>query len=466
MIAALVGALRRLVGRGARGDAARELYQGLSPIVALESTRAAFLLPLWSRSLGISARTPTIAAQDQDGIRVFELIGPMTKYGASFSPFAGTLAMQAALRAAREADSVKGVMIRVDSPGGMIAGVDDLALEVARTAKTKPVAAFIEDLGASAAYYAISQAGVISANAGAEIGSIGTYGVLYDTSQAATEAGVRAVVIKAGEFKAIGVRGAPITDEQIAELQRQIAAINDRFVERVAAGRRVALDVARLWADGRLWTAPAAQQRGLIDRTESFDEAMNGLRSAIGARARSPGPTETTGPRRGGAAPMNERDDAGRPLIEARNDPSVDSERANMTMMTTHPHADPIEAYETAVRTAMKDEGCPRHEATRRVNRREPALTRAFVARRNLEREQHAAMDSDALYPERCSAHTAAPASDPIEAYETAVRATMKDENCARHEAVGRVNKREPALRVAFVAAFNMQRGRPCAVPG
>jgi len=170
-----------------------------------------------------------------DGIATVSIDDTMTKYGSSFFSYPGNLAMQLRLRALARDDSVKGVIMQVDSPGGSVAGVADLADEVYSLAQLKPVVAVIEDIGASAAYYVASQANLVVAQPAARVGSIGTVLVLNDYSKAFEQQGVRAIVISSGKFKGAGSKGSTITDEQIAEWQKMVDGYATEFMAAVAA---------------------------------------------------------------------------------------------------------------------------------------------------------------------------------------------------------------------------------------
>ncbi len=177
--------------------------------------------------------------------------------------------IRGALAAANADPSISRVLLVIDSPGGQVSGVHDAADAIAKSGK--PVAAHIETLGASAAYWLASQAaGGISAGRGAQVGSIGAYMAIVDQSQAAANAGIKVHVISSGPHKGAGVPGAAITTDQLMEFQAGIDSVAAQFVADVAAGRGV--DAARIKesADGRVYSSEEAKGRGLIDRI-SFD---------------------------------------------------------------------------------------------------------------------------------------------------------------------------------------------------
>jgi signal peptide peptidase SppA len=220
----------------------------------------------------------------EGGVGVIRLNGAMTKYGSSLSGSQGTITTRRAVRSAARDESVKAIALLIDSPGGATAGTGDLADEVAAAAKVKPVVAYIEDLGASAAYWVASQASEIVANDTALVGSIGTYMVIDDWSGAYAQKGIKTHVIHAGQYKGAGVQGSDLTAEQIADFQRLVNEINDRFVRGVAKGRKMSMEQARELADGRMHIAGQAMTLGLVDRIASWAEVVSGLEQAGGRR--------------------------------------------------------------------------------------------------------------------------------------------------------------------------------------
>jgi signal peptide peptidase SppA len=218
-----------------------------------------------------------------DGIAQIFVSGPMTKAETSFqSLFGGTSTVRTrkALRSAARDPEVSGIMVVFDTPGGTIAGTSDLQQEIQASDARKPTYCFIEDLGASAGLYAASGGRRLFANRGAEVGSIGVYAVVYDTSgQYAKESVKVHVISSAPPLKGAGVDGTEITPAQLAEWERQVKDLADVFVSDLAAGRRMEKEKVQALATGQVWVADKALEHGLIDGVMSLDEAMRRLRS-------------------------------------------------------------------------------------------------------------------------------------------------------------------------------------------
>lgn len=214
------------------------------------------------------------------GVAVLSLCGVMSKSGVgdSMTRTVSTTLLRRDLRLASSDPAVRSILLLVDSPGGVAAGTHDLAAEVARiVASGMEVVSFIEDCGCSAAYWVASQATRIVANTSAIIGSIGTYAVVDDVSKMYESRGITTHVIRAGRFKGAGVDGTPVTDEQIAEWQREVDAINALFLRDVSRGRRMSDDQVNAIADGRCHIASEALRLGLIDEVGTIDGIVSVL---------------------------------------------------------------------------------------------------------------------------------------------------------------------------------------------
>lgn len=232
---------------------------------------------------------PVLYRVTPEGVAVVRILGTMMKADSKFGG-TSTIRTRRALREARADGSVKAIVLAIDSGGGSAAGTDALADEVAATKATKPVVAFIEDLGASAAYWVASQASSIVANRIALVGSIGTLLVIDDASGAYEKAGIRVVVITsdgAEAFKGAGAEGTPITDEQIEEFRRIANGVQAKFNADIGAGRGMAPDRVKALATGQIWMADEAQRLGLVDAVGTFDQAA-GLALAMASPASAP----------------------------------------------------------------------------------------------------------------------------------------------------------------------------------
>jgi len=219
----------------------------------------------------------------EDGIAVVSINGPMLK-GASKFGNANSVEARSVVRAAAGDTNVRAMLLKIDSPGGTVAGTDDLATDVAAANKVKPVYAQIEDLGASAAYWVASQAGSVFAGPTSEVGSIGVYAVVEDSSKAAEMDGIKVHVVSSGGMKGAFADGTPITDDQLAYLQQQVDRSNGFFVDAIRRGRGMSESKAAKVTTGETWYAQEAFDLGLIDGVQRLDETLTMIRKDLKGR--------------------------------------------------------------------------------------------------------------------------------------------------------------------------------------
>jgi signal peptide peptidase SppA len=215
-----------------------------------------------------------------NGVAVISIAGQITKGDSSFGG-ASSVRTRNAVRKAVADDRVSSILLQIDSPGGTVAGTGDLAGDVAAANKRKPVYTYYEDLGASAALWIGLQARRVFANPTALIGSIGTVAVVEDSSGAMEKAGIKVHVISTGPYKGAFTDGAPVTDDQLADLQREVESLNEHFLAGVSAGRKMPLEQVRKLATGQCWIAAEAKTLGLIDEVASFDATMQAITKEV-----------------------------------------------------------------------------------------------------------------------------------------------------------------------------------------
>ena len=170
-----------------------------------------------------------------------------------------------AIQAALADPAVERIELAIDSPGGTISGVQQLADLIYESRSKKPITAKVSDLAASAAYWLASQAETIEANPGALVGSIGVYRVMVDSSQAAENNGVKVHLIASGQNKGAGTPGAPISAGQLEDEQRIVDGAAAMFTAAIARGRGMQLTGIEELATGSTWFAEEAQRLGLVD---------------------------------------------------------------------------------------------------------------------------------------------------------------------------------------------------------
>lgn len=178
----------------------------------------------------------------------------------------------------REDKSVKGVLLRVNSPGGVVAPSQEIYTAVRKLAARKPVVASMGTVAASGGYYAASPATRIMANPGTITGSIGVIMELANFEDLFSKIGVKQTSIASGKFKDAGSPFKPMTAEEKAYFEGLVQDMHAQFVTDVAAARNMTVPVVAALADGRALTGRQARQAGLVDDLGGYEDAMAVLR--------------------------------------------------------------------------------------------------------------------------------------------------------------------------------------------
>ena len=185
-------------------------------------------------------------------------------------PYAESAAL-AQLMAQLQADpDIHTVLLDIDSPGGSVNGTPELAAAVARLSREKHTYAYTAGLCCSAAYWVASQADAIYAAPSARVGSIGVLMPVTDTSEAYSQRGVKVEVFAAGRYKAAGLGGTSMTDEQRELLQHQVEATWQDFKSAVNRRRSIADEDM----EGQTFSGTEARRRGLVDARADSVEFM------------------------------------------------------------------------------------------------------------------------------------------------------------------------------------------------
>lgn len=354
-------------------------------------------------------------------------------------------------------ESAESILLYVDSPGGTVRGTGDLAAAIAEAAQKKNVVAYIEDLGASAAYWIASQASKVYANPTALVGSIGTFSVVYDMSAMAEQLGFKVHVMRAGEYKGAGTPGTAVTEEQIAEWQRVVDSINEHFIAGVAAGRHMSADAVRAIADGRVHVGKEAVALGLIDGVQTLEATIQSLQRPAAAPGRNPNRSRTTMASFQEIKAACPGADADFLVAQMSADASVDQARENwMTEQSKRLAAKDAELAK------LKDDQHKQAAADAEAAKAK-AVADAEAAKAKAAAEAEAAKLAGAPPGVKPIAQgKAAPVSgaeDPAVAFEAKVEEKVKAGK-PRHLAHQLVARENPELRRAMVVAANAEKGR------
>ena len=181
-------------------------------------------------------------------------------------------------------DSIKAIVIHVNSPGGGVAASEEIYREVKRIRdeKKKYIVASIETVGASGAYYVSSATNKIYADSGSVVGSIGVIAEWVNYGELLKWAKLKQEVLKVGEFKDTGDPSRDMTPAERAYMQSLIDNMYGQFVNAVADGRHAKVDDIKSIADGRVWTGEQALSMHLIDQVADFQAAVNDTAKKVG----------------------------------------------------------------------------------------------------------------------------------------------------------------------------------------
>lgn len=183
--------------------------------------------------------------------------------------------LQAQFREALAADQCQAIVLDVDSPGGSVDGVPELAEEIYQARKIKPIIACVNTMCASAAYWLGSAAGEVVCMPSGSVGSIGVYMVHEDLSRALDEAGVALTFIKAGKYKTEGNPSEPLSPEARDHFQEMVDDLYSLFVNAVAKNRGTTQAKVRSgYGEGRALLARDALKVDLIDGIGTFDSVL------------------------------------------------------------------------------------------------------------------------------------------------------------------------------------------------
>lgn len=183
-------------------------------------------------------------------------------------------------------DSIKAIILHVNSPGGGVAASEEIYREVKRIhdAKKKHIVASIETVGASGAYYVASASDKIYADKGSIVGSIGVIAQWVNYGELLRWAKLKDITLKAGEFKDTGNPSREMTPAEHEYLQSLIDNMHTQFIQAVADGRKAKESDIRSIANGKVWTGEQALSMKLIDQLADFEEAVKDTAKSVGIK--------------------------------------------------------------------------------------------------------------------------------------------------------------------------------------
>jgi signal peptide peptidase SppA len=236
-------------------------------------------------------------ANDPGNIAVIPIHGTILNRAGMMDEVSGMVGAESIAQQLRKAEAdpdIKAIVLDIDSPGGMVAGLPELAAEIAATKKY--VLAVANQMAASAAYWLASQADDVVVAPSGEVGSIGVVTIHQDLSAAFEAEGVKNTVLVTADHKYEGNPYEPLSDEAKAAIMADLKAFDDMFVRDVAKGRGVSTAKVRAdFGQGRTLLAKAAVAAGMADRVGTLRDEVRKLGGVPvpvkrGARSEAPAP--------------------------------------------------------------------------------------------------------------------------------------------------------------------------------
>ena len=183
----------------------------------------------------------------------------------------------------RKDKRIRGIILRIDSPGGAVGPSQEIYNEVLKTRESgKTIYASMGALAASGGYYIASAAERIFANPGTLTGSIGVIMVFSNAQGLMKKIGLQPEIVKAGEYKDIGSPARAMTQKERNLLQSVVTDVHQQFIEAVANGRNISVAEVTKIADGRILTGRQAYSLNLVDQMGGLQVSIDQIAHKVG----------------------------------------------------------------------------------------------------------------------------------------------------------------------------------------
>jgi protease-4 len=223
----------------------------------------------------------SVGFRPRSRIALVYAVGTIASGKSTFDPLNGTVlgsdTLIEQIRDARDDDSIKAIVMRVDSPGGSALASDVIwrELMITRDAdNARPLIVSMSDLAASGGYYIAMAGDTIVAQPGTLTGSIGVFGGKVAIGGALNKIGVNHDAVVSGPNASIDSPFTPFTPSQRMKVQAMMQSIYDDFVGKAAESRKTTPEKMNAVAQGRVWTGQQARERGLVDALGGLDKAI------------------------------------------------------------------------------------------------------------------------------------------------------------------------------------------------
>ena len=217
--------------------------------------------------------------QIDGGVAIIPITGPIMKRASFLSYFFGGTSYPYIRRAMHEAiddDTVDSIVLKIDSPGGVVNGVEETGDLIFNSRGKKPIVAYADGIMTSAAYWLGSAADKIYTGKTSDIGSIGVLMVHEDWSRWNEKVGINVTYLTAGKYKALGNPDEPLSDLARETYQAELDYLYSIFVDTIARNRDVEESkVLSDMADARIFIGQQAVDAGLVDEVKNFKDAVD-----------------------------------------------------------------------------------------------------------------------------------------------------------------------------------------------
>ena len=181
-------------------------------------------------------------------------------------------------------NSIKAIVLRIDSPGGAVAPSQEIYEEVKKAVAKKKVIVSMGSVAASGGYYIAAPATKIIANPGTLTGSIGVIMEIPNIEGLMNKIGIKTEVIKSGRHKDIASAFRTMGKEEREILQGVMDNVHEQFMRAVAEGRKINIEEVRKIADGRIFTGEQARTHGLVDDLGTLEDAIKTAATLAGIK--------------------------------------------------------------------------------------------------------------------------------------------------------------------------------------
>jgi len=183
----------------------------------------------------------------------------------------------------RQDKRIRGIVLRIDSPGGSVGPSQEIYDEVLKTRESgKTIYASMGAMAASGGYYIASAAEKIFANPGTLTGSIGVIMAFTNAKGLMEKIGLQPKIIKAGKYKDIGSPARDMTKKERNLLQSVVDDVHQQFIEAIASGRGISIEEVTTIADGRIFTGRQANALNLVDELGGLQATIDQLSDKVG----------------------------------------------------------------------------------------------------------------------------------------------------------------------------------------